>query len=157
TEGLERNFFFHNDSGYRVDVHEISSGIVYKDSNVTVKAFLVNHGEWPQAFGYRFETPDRTVVISGDTSPSQSVIDNCDGCDILVHEVYPTKVNSTFANNFAASPAWQAYQARYHTSSAQLAELATKARPKLLILYHQLYFGTTSEDLLQEMRETYKG
>ena len=58
---------------------KISPGIVYQDGNVTVKAFLVNHGEVPQAFGYRFETPDRTIVISGDTSPSQSVIDNCDG------------------------------------------------------------------------------
>jgi len=85
------------------------------------------------------------------------VIDNCDGCDILVHEVYPTKVNSAFANNFAASPAWQAYTARYHTSSAQLADLATKARPKLLILYHQIYLGTTKADLVQEMRDAYKG
>ena len=108
-----------HDRGYKVDVHEIVPGIVYQDGNVTVKAFLVNHGEVPQAFGYRFETPDRIIVISGDASPSQSVIDNCEGCDILVHEVYPTKVNSTFANNFAASPAWQAYSARYHTSSAQ--------------------------------------
>jgi ribonuclease BN (tRNA processing enzyme) len=152
TEGLEKNFAFHNDSGYKVDVHEISSGIVYNDNNVTVKAFLVNHGEWPQAFGYRFETPDRTIVISGDTSPTQSVIDNCDGCDILVHEVMPTK------ENLAAPAWWQAYSSRYHTSSVQLAELATKARPKLLILYHQIYLsGTTMDDLLQEMREAYKG
>lgn len=151
TEGLERNLAFHNDSGYKVDVHENSSGIVYKDNNVTVKAFLVNHGEWPQAFGYRFETPDRTIVISGDTSPSQSMIDNCDGCDILVHEVVSTK------GNLAAPAGWQAYSSRYHTTSAQLAELATKARPKLLILYHQIYQSTTREDLLQEMRETYKG
>jgi mRNA degradation ribonuclease J1/J2 len=38
---------------------------------VTVKAFLVNHGDVPQAFGYRFETPDRAIVISGDAAPSQ--------------------------------------------------------------------------------------
>src|SRR5215467_13993887 len=55
TEGMERNFPEHNDSGYKVDVHEIGQGIVYKDKNVTVKAFLTHHGEVPQSFGYRFE------------------------------------------------------------------------------------------------------
>jgi ribonuclease BN (tRNA processing enzyme) len=147
TEGMERNFPEHNDSGYKVDVHEISPGIVYQDGNVTVKAFLVDHGEVPQAFGYRFETSDRTIVISGDTSPSQSVIDNCNGCDILVHEVMSTK------GNLAAAPAWQAYSLKYHTSTAQLAELATKARPKLLILYHRIF----ADPVLQEMRDAYKG
>jgi hypothetical protein len=44
-----------------------------------VTAFLVNHGSWPQAFGYRFDTPGRSVVISGDCAPSDSVIKNCNG------------------------------------------------------------------------------
>jgi ribonuclease BN (tRNA processing enzyme) len=153
TEGMERNFPEHNDSGYKADVHEIGPGVVYQDRNVTVKAFSVSHGEVPEAFGYRFETPDRTIVISGDTSPSQNVIDACNGCDILVHEVYTMKGHS------AAAPSWQAYQLKYHTSSKQLAELATKARPKLLVLYHQIYLFNTStrDDLLQEMRDAYKG
>jgi ribonuclease BN (tRNA processing enzyme) len=159
TEGMEKDFPEHNDSGYKVDVHEISPGVMYQDNNVTVKAFLVNHGEWnvpggggPQAFGYRFETPDRTIVVSGDTSASQNVIDNCNGCDILVHEVY------TIKGHAAAVPAWQAYQLKYHTSSEQVAELARKARPTLLVLYHQIYLRDTStrDDLLQEM-SAYKG
>jgi ribonuclease BN (tRNA processing enzyme) len=153
TEGMEKNFPEHNDSGYKVDIHEISPGVVYQDKNVTVIALSVNHGEMPHAFGYRFETPDRTVVISGDTSPSQNVIDACNGCDILVHEVY------TMKGHAAAAPSWQAYQLKYHTSSKQLAELATKARPKLLVLYHQIYLFNTStrDDLLQEMGDAYKG
>jgi ribonuclease BN (tRNA processing enzyme) len=153
TEGMEKDFPEHNDSGYKVEVHEINPGVVYRDTNVTVKAFAVNHGEVPQAFGYRFETPDRTIVISGDTSPTQSVIDACNGCDVLVHEVYTTKGHD------AAAASWQAYQLKYHTSSKQLTELATKARPKLLVLYHQIYLFNTStrEDLLREMRDAYKG
>lgn len=153
TQGMERNFPDHNDTGYKVNVHEIESGLVYKDKNVTVTAFLVRHGEWPQAFGYRFETPDRTIVISGDTSSSQSIIDNCHGCDVLIHEVY------TQAGYDKAPLAWQQYRLKYHTSSKQLAELASKAKPKLLILYHQGYqFNlSTEEDLIREMREVYKG
>ena len=121
--------------------------------NVTVKAFAVSHGEVPHAFGYRVETPNRTIVISGDTSPNQNVIDACNGCDVLVHEVYTTKGHD------AAAASWQAYQVKYRTSSKQLAELATKARPKLLILYHQVYlfYTSTREDLRREMRDVYKG
>src|SRR5215204_675324 len=148
TEGMERNFPEHNDTGYRVNAHEVNPGVIYKDENVTVKAFLVPHGEWPQAFGYRNETPDRSIVISGDTGPAQSVIDNCDGCDVLIHEVYS---QAGFAKS---TPDWQRYRLKYHTSSKQLAELATKAKPKLLILYHQMY---KEEDLVREMGEAYKG
>src|SRR5262249_7527345 len=39
-----------NETGYKVDVHEISPGVVYRDANVKVTAFLVKHGIWKQAF-----------------------------------------------------------------------------------------------------------
>jgi len=50
-------------------VREIEPGHVYKDGNVTVKPFLVKHGEWKQALGYRIEASGRDIVYSGDTSP----------------------------------------------------------------------------------------
>jgi ribonuclease BN (tRNA processing enzyme) len=50
------------------------------------------------------------------------------------------------------------YHSTFHTSTKQLAELASKAKPKLLVLYHQLYFGPHSEvDLEKEIRRTYSG
>jgi ribonuclease BN (tRNA processing enzyme) len=154
TQGLERDFPEHNDTGYKVNAHEIQPGVIYKDGNVTVTAFPVAHGEWPHAFGYRFETVDRTIVISGDTSPTDNVVRACNGCDVLIHEVYTQKAHAT-------SPAsWQKYRPKYHTSSKELAEIATRARPKLLILYHQGYGvgGLSSEeDLIKEMRAAYKG
>src|SRR5258708_10621912 len=73
--GLERG----NRTGNKVNAHEIRPGVIYQDSNVRVTAFLVNHGSWAQAFGYRFDTPDRSIVISGDASPSESVSENCNG------------------------------------------------------------------------------
>ena len=77
-----------NKTGYAVAAHDVAPGIVYRDSNVTVTAFAVPHGKWEQAFGYRFETRDRSIVISGDTGPSDAVVRACNGCDVLVHEVY---------------------------------------------------------------------
>ncbi len=142
--------------GYKVHAHEIKPGVIYKDENVTVKAFLVNHGDVPQAFGYRFETPDRTIVLSGDAAPSQSIIDNCNGCDVLIHEAY-----SMMTYNYIA-PKYQEYRRKHHTSSHELAEIAKKAKPGLLILYHRANPGgvgrpNPEEALLEEVRQAYGG
>lgn len=148
VNGLEHS----NPDSYRVKVHEIEPGVIYKDANVTVTAFLVAHGSWPQAFGYRFQTADKTIVISGDTAPSQSVIDACNGCDILLHEAY------SIAGVMKEGPhPSQKYFSSFHTSTAELADLATKARPKLLILYHQMPLSSTFEELLKEVQSRYKG
>ena len=54
-------------------------------------------------------------------------------------------------------PAWQGYHSSVHTSSRELAQLASKAQPGLLILYHQLFWGATDEELLAEIKERYDG
>jgi len=140
-----------NPDGWRVAVHEIDAGVVYRDSDVVVTAFRVAHEDWPEAFGYRFQTRDRVVVISGDTRPSDAVVDACAGCDVLVHEVYS---DAGFARR---EPEWQRYHATAHTSARALAALATRARPRLLVLYHQLFWGTTPDDLVREVRAGYDG
>jgi ribonuclease BN (tRNA processing enzyme) len=150
-ERRTRGFQPHNDTGWRVVAHEIGSGVVYRDSNVTVTAFAVLHEEWPQAFGFRFATADRVIVISGDARPSESVVEACAGCDVLVHEVYSDA-------GFARRPAeWQRYHVQAHTSATELAALATRARPKLLVLYHQLFWGTDPDSLVTEVRAQYSG
>jgi ribonuclease BN (tRNA processing enzyme) len=134
-----------NKIGWRVEASEIKPGVIYKDENVTVKAFSVRHGKWLHAYGFRFETPDRSIVISGDCAPSDSVIENCNGCDVLIHEVYSQAGFQT------RPPEWQRYHAAYHTSTKELADLASKAKPKLLLLTHQLFWGTSEADLLREI------
>ena len=134
-----------------VRVHEIKPGVVYRDDRVTVTAFAVTHGGWPQAFGYRFQTADRTIVISGDTGPDSHIEDQCRPCDVLVHEVYS---EAGFAKR---PPEWQAYHSRYHTSSRQLGAIASRARPGLLVLYHQLIWNSTEDALLAEVRSAYDG
>lgn len=135
-----------NADGWKVTVHEISPGIVMDDGNVRVTAFAVPHGDWDVAFGYRFDAADRSIVISGDTRASEAVVRACDGCDLLVHEVYS-------AERFRARPPeWQRYHAYAHTSTTELAALATQARAGQLLLYHQLFWGTDDAGLLAELR-----
>jgi ribonuclease BN (tRNA processing enzyme) len=137
--------------GWKANAHEIRPGLVYRDSAVTVTAFAVPHANWKHAFGYRFQAGDRVVVISGDTRPSDAVVRACDGCDVLVHEVYS-------AERFTTRPEdWKRYHAGAHTSTTELAALATRARPKQLVLYHQLFWGATDDDLVREMKRGYSG
>ena len=141
----------HTRDGWRVVANDIAPGVVYRDSNVTVTAILVPHSNWDQAYGYRFETRDRVFVISGDTRPADALVAACNGCDVLVHEAYsPERLR-------ARPPDWQKYHTGSHTSTIELAALATRARPKLLVLYHQLYWGASDEDLLAEVRSGYSG
>lgn len=60
---------------------------VWRDGEVTVTATLVDHHPTAPAYGYRFDTPDGSVVVSGDTCVSQNLIDLAHGADVLVHEV----------------------------------------------------------------------
>jgi ribonuclease BN (tRNA processing enzyme) len=140
-----------NKTGYRSQVTEITPGEVYRDSNIVVTAFPVLHGGWEQAFGYRFQTRDRVIVVSGDAAPTEEIVKQCNGCDVLVHEVRSEEKLAT------RPPAWQAYHRRYHTSTLELGDLATRAKPKLLLLYHQLYWGATDDDLLREVKTRFSG
>lgn len=143
-----------NPDAYRSPVTETTGGLVYEDDNVRVTAIPVLHGSWPHPLGFRFDArggPDgaatRSIVISGDARPSETLVEACNGCDILVHEVYS-------AEAFRTRPSvWQRYHAASHTSTVELADIATRARPELLVMYHQLYWGATDEDLLREIRE----
>ena len=136
--------------GYLAQAHEIEPGKVYEDERVRVEAFAVVHDSLP-SFGYKFHAPDRTIVISGDTAPTETLVEVARGCDVLIHEVYSS-------SRFERLPlVWKRYHSRMHTSTRELAEIALEAGPGLLVLYHQLFWGATEEELLAEIRERYDG
>jgi ribonuclease Z len=134
-------------SGFRVNAHEILPGPAYEDGAVRVQAFQVDHGRWKHAYGYRFDAPDRSIVISGDTRPADAVVEACSGCDVLVHEVYCE------ADLKRAPPRGRTYFKTYHTSTRELAGLARRAKPGLLVLNHLLLARCTGDDLLRELKQ----
>ncbi len=134
-----------NSTGYKVHVHEIRPGLVYRDENVTVTAFPVKHGIWKEAFGYKFETRDRRIVISGDTAPTDEVVQACDGCDVLLHEVFNPHGDELKEEH------WKEYFRTFHTSPAELGEIARRAHPKLLVVYHQSLEKLPESDLVEQI------
>jgi len=140
-----------NDQGWRVNTHLVEEGVVFEDDNVRVEAFRVRHGTWKNAFGYRFTTPDRIIVISGDAAPDENLERYAKGANILIHEVYSVE---GFGRR---DPFWQKYHSSNHTSAHELGEIAERAKPDLLILYHILFWGATEETVLREVREKYSG
>lgn len=146
-EGLEPA----NIDGWKVEVIEINEGIIYQDELIEVIAFKVNHGTWTDAFGYKFITKDKTIVVSGDTAPSKKLIEMSKGIDILVHEVYSQ------AGFNRRSEVWKKYHASHHTSTKELAEIANEAQPKLLVLTHVLFWGSTEEEIIDEVQANYSG
>lgn len=146
TRGLEREV----PGGYRVKVHEIKSGVIYEHDGVRVTAIPVYHGSWKEAYGYRVDTPDRSIVISGDARPSESLVRAARGVDVLVHEVYSPL--HLAAEDRPGGKYWPQYMRAFHTSDVELGALAARAGPKLLILTHIIRMGSTDEELIAGVR-----
>lgn len=157
-DGLEQA----NQVGIQVEVTEIDEGIIYQDERVTVEAFRVNHPPF-EAYGYKFTCPDKVIVFSGDTTPTDNIIQWAQGCDILVHEVFSAQGVKR------RSPVWQRYHTSVHTSSVQLGELASQIKPRTLVLNHQLFFRVPDaegqviseldreREMIREIQQHYQG
>lgn len=138
------------DDAWSVDTHVIEQGgIVFEGDGIVIEAFVVPHGEFKPAFGYKIITDDKSIVISGDTAFSETLIEKAKGVDVLLHEVISQEGLSSQPKS------WQKYHKAYHTPTDKVAEVANRAKPKLLVLYHALFYGASEESLLQEVKSLY--
>jgi len=146
TSGLEHL----SATGYRVTVHEIGSGVVFDSGGVRVTAIPVLHGSWKEAYGYRIDTPDRSIVISGDSRPAVAIEQAARGVDILIHEVHPESAEA--AAETGGRGDWARYLREFHTSDVGLGKLAAAARPKTLVLYHFGAHGNADDEVVATIR-----
>jgi ribonuclease BN (tRNA processing enzyme) len=112
------------------------SGIVFEDDKVRVRAALVVHPPIRHAFAYRIDTPDRSVVISGDTAPNDALVELAQGADILVHEVMHLPSISALIATEPNATRLRQHLIDSHTSTAQVGQIATRAGVKTLVLSH---------------------
>ena len=120
-----------------VHVHELhDGGVVMSDDNVKVTATLVDHPPVVPAFAYRFDAPDRSIVISGDTAPSPNLVKLASGADVLVHSVmYPPAIDRLVARVPNAA-ALKASILAHQTSAEDAGRVAQQAGVKTLVLSH---------------------
>jgi ribonuclease BN (tRNA processing enzyme) len=121
-----------------VHAHEIGNGgVILKEEGVTVTAARVHHPPIANAFAYRFDTRDRSIVISGDTAmPADALIALARGADILVHEVvYPPAIDRLVAPLPNAAALKKSILA-HHTSPEDVGRIAHAAGVKTLVLSH---------------------
>ena len=135
TNGINQ----HSSIGCRVNAHEIAPGVIYQDANVTVTAFPARHEDMVDSFSFRFDTPDRVIVISGDTTPTQALIDHSRGCDVLVHEAYSMESFHKRLAALAGIPPTRPHIVSRTGGDRQL------VKPGLLVLYHRSNAGGAPE------------
>jgi ribonuclease BN (tRNA processing enzyme) len=144
-----------------IHAHDIvTGGKVFEDERVKVSAVLVEHPPMAHAFAYRFDSADRSIVISGDTKYSQAVIELAKGADVLVHEVmYPEAVERMISNVRNATDLKRSILS-HHTSAEDVGRVAHAAGVKLLVLSH--FVPAEGPDVTDEMwrsavAKTFKG
>jgi ribonuclease BN (tRNA processing enzyme) len=122
------------------DVHEVRSpGLVYQDSSVKVTAALADHAPFEVALAYRFDTAERSIVISGDTARSDAVAQLARGADVLVHEaMYEPGIEQMLAKRPYVPPTLREFLRKGHTSAEDAGRIAAQAGVKTLVLSHLL-------------------
>jgi ribonuclease Z len=137
--------------GAKINVHIVNEGVVYQDGDVKVTAFAVDHRPVVPAYGYRFESSGKVIVISGDTRPSDNLIRYAKGADVLVHEAY---LSEYFAKT--GNPEIAARLRAYHTTAEQAGQVAATADVKMLVLTH-LIPGDKDAEFERRAAEYFKG
>jgi ribonuclease BN (tRNA processing enzyme) len=106
---------------------------------------------------YRFGTPDRSFVFSGDTAPSDALIALARGADVLVHEAMLESALGTITDGNA--PRLMDHLLRSHTTTEQLGRVAQAAGVRTLVLSHLVPALPTFTDAMwiEGVRRHYRG
>jgi ribonuclease BN (tRNA processing enzyme) len=125
--------------------------VVYSDDKVRVTAVENSHFDTipgnqrppgaKRSYSYRFDTPDRSAVFTGDTGPSAAVAALAKGADVLVSEVIDVeRVMSPIRNLPGVTEenikSMADHMYHEHLSAEEVGRLATQAGVKMIILNH---------------------
>jgi len=121
-----------------VHAHEVhGGGLVMQDENVRVTAAVVHHPPLAAAFAYRFDTADRSIVISGDTTPSNNLVALARGADVLVHEaLFDAAAIDRLVASVPNAPDLRRSILSHHTTAEDAGRVATEANVRTLVLSH---------------------
>jgi ribonuclease BN (tRNA processing enzyme) len=144
-----------------VHVHELTrGGAVMRDANVAVTCALVDHPPVKPAFAYRFDSHDRSIVVSGDTRQSNALVALARDADVLVHEaVYVPALDRLVARVPNAATLKKSILS-HHTPVEEVGRVAKAAGVKTLVLSHLVPAdddGVTEQMWIDGARSTFGG
>jgi len=120
-----------------VTVHEFASaGLVMQNKDVKVRSLRVRHPPIRESYAYRFDTGDRSIVISGDTAYAPELAKFAENADVLVHEAMYLPAIDKLTRQFAAAPRLREHLLAAHTSTEDVGRIAAQAHVKTLVLSH---------------------
>ncbi len=144
-----------------VHVHELRhAGPVMQDENVKVTSVLVDHPPVVPSFAFRFDSRDRSIVISGDTKHSDALVGLARGADVLVHEVFYRPAIERLAARVPNATRLKESILSHHTSAEDAGRVAQEAGVKTLVLSHFVPpddAGITDRMWIDAVQSTYKG
>ena len=129
----------------------VSEGIIYQHDGIKITAFLVNHYPVEPAYGYRIDSGEQSIVISGDTTFSKNLIKYAKGADLLIHEVAAAN-SELLAGNSRLQKVIS-----YHTTPEQAAQIFSATEPKAAVFNHVLLFGINERAVLDATQESFDG
>jgi ribonuclease BN (tRNA processing enzyme) len=140
-----------------IQANEISEGgLVMEDENVRVTSTLVDHPPVEPSLAYRFDAPDRSIVISGDTNYSEALIELTQGADVLVHEALYEPGVEELVSGVPNGDTLYEHIINSHTSAEDAGRVASEASVKTLVLSHFVPGagrGAVSDDVWQQEAE----
>ena len=147
--------------GVRVISTDITEGVVYESGGVTVTAFLVDHGPVKPAYGYRVDYRGHSVVLSGDTRPSDNLVKFATGVDVLIHEIGRYKQDPLLVGppdelvpNTRQTRRRAITIAEHHTDGDEVGEVLARTKPKLAVFSH---YNSDPQSTLPLVRKHYAG
>jgi ribonuclease BN (tRNA processing enzyme) len=117
----------------------VQAGVVFEDEHVRVASALVEHPPFAHAFGYRIDSKDRSIVISGDTAPCDAMVELARGADLLLHEaMFEPGIDAMLSSRPYVPPGLRAFLVGGHTSAEDCGRIAARAEVGTLALTHLL-------------------
>ena len=128
-------------AGFDTSVIDLNNPVIFDNGELKITAFRVVHEPIEPALGFKFEYKGRSIVITGDTSYTQSVIDNSMNADVLFHEAQANHMLAVMEKSLRSSGAELLATVldditTYHTTLVEAAEIANEANVKKLFFYH---------------------
>jgi len=137
--------------GIKVQSHDVRQGVIYENNGVKVTAFLVDHGPVKPAYGYRVDYAGRSIALSGDTRPSDNLVQFSKGVDVLLHEAIDPEVLRSIKSDFTSQQTENIIA--HHSTAEQAGEIFSRVKPRLAVIYH----SEGTPNLQAKARKTYGG